>query len=401
MKVSKSYKLLRFLNKRHSVLSRYPLAALGWLGAMVCTREPVLARALAAEFISNQYELAFRKAARYARRCWPSFNPISDPFFNFTQGTTQQERNALLRSLKRRRSKLPKADYLTDQLYILAATIHHQLESNNQPDIEIARFYALANDALSIAETKDRSTIKPSGNLARAPNFSRAQATQALEDLAALLPVDQWRWFIISGTLLGLHREGSFLPHDYDIDTGIHAEKLDISLLLRTIEHSNAFVIEQLDHYVEINHHNGQRKLRNQPSMLKIIHSTGIRVDIFFHYTEHDKCWHGSVIHRWYNTPFDLVPRHLEGVPVLAPRDADRYLTENYGDWRTPVQDYDCTTGTPNLTISPNFMSYAWFVLRLLHLSRTDALRFMSLQKKLLAMNFILSDNHTNINQAL
>lgn len=369
MQLSKSYKLLRFLNRRHSAASRYALAALGWTGALISTGEPILARALAAEFKTNNYELAFRKAARYARRLSRRFNVIADPFFNFTQNTTQQERDALLRSLQRSQKRLPPVDYLTDQLYILAANIHHQLEQDLQPDDDIARFYALANEALALtnnpADPHPATAPKPE----QTPNFSHAQARQALQDLATVLPIAQWRWFIISGTFLGLHREGSFLAHDYDIDTGIHAEGLDIEHLLLTLQDSGSFIVKKLDHHVEVLRNNNQRSLRKRPSMIKLVHGNGMQVDIFIHYTENGKCWHGSVIHRWENTPFQLVPRQMEGVNVLTPSNADLYLTENYGGWRTPIKSYDCTTGTPNLVISANFLSYALFVKNYLHFS--------------------------------
>ena len=69
---------------------------------------------------------------------------------------------------------------------------------------------------------------------------------------------------------------------------------------------------------------------------------------------------------------FDLADYTLAGVPVLGPADADRYLTENYGDWRTPVTEFNCTTGTPNLVISRTFRSVALFLTRLAHFAHGD-----------------------------
>ena len=58
----------------------------------------------------------------------------------------------------------------------------------------------------------------------REGDFSVDDARTALADLAAALPVDEWRWYVISGTFLGLVREGGFLAHDYDIDVGVTAD---------------------------------------------------------------------------------------------------------------------------------------------------------------------------------
>src|SRR5690606_6081708 len=113
--------------------------------------------------------------------------------------------------------------------------------------------------------------------------------------------------------------------------------------------------------------------LRKVPALMKLIHKNGLNLDIFIHHTETGRCWHGSLIHRWENTPFTLVKRELEGITVQAPADADRYLTENYGAWRTPVKEFDCTTGTPNLVVSRNFLSIALFLKRLAVFYETDA----------------------------
>ena len=46
--------------------------------------------------------------------------------------------------------------------------------------------------------------------------------------------------------------------------------------------------------------------------------------------------------------------------PTLDERTvADRYLTENYGDWRTPVTEFDCATGTPNIRFPRNLTAVA------------------------------------------
>lgn len=57
---------------------------------------------------------------------------------------------------------------------------------------------------------------------------------------------------------------------------------------------------------------------------------------------------------------------------MLGPADVDRYLTENYGDWRTPVTQFNCTTGTLNLVITRSFRSVALFLTRLAHFAHGD-----------------------------
>lgn len=46
----------------------------------------------------------------------------------------------------------------------------------------------------------------------------------------------------------------------------------------------------------------------------------------------------------------------------MGPRDADRYLTENYGNWRVPVTSFHCAVDTPNLRLIRNPLSCAIFL---------------------------------------
>ena len=64
----------------------------------------------------------------------------------------------------------------------------------------------------------------------------------------------------------------------------------------------------------------------------------------------------------------------------LDPSEAD-----NYGDWRTPVTEFNCTTGTPNLVISRTFRSVALFLTRLAHFAHGDPAEYAKLRATLVA----------------
>jgi len=371
MQFSKGYQLLRFMNREHSWLSRYSWGVFAWLGAIVSTRSWVLAQALFNEFRADDYYVGLRKAARFARFLWAKFDVFDDPFFDFTMNANAAELAALRRHLERHRGRMPQAQHLTDWLYIQAACIHLALKEGQQADALINEFYAVANKALSSVEVGEAATTV--NKASKEEDFSQADAQQALQDIARVLPHEEWPWYVVSGTFLGLHREGGFLAHDYDIDLGINAEEVDVAALLAVLQNGQQFVVSKLDYHYEVLRNNeGQRYLRQRLSIIKLIHKNGLQLDLFVHYTENGSCWHGSSIHRWENTPFSLVARELEGVPVLAPANADLYLTENYGDWRTPVKEFDCTTGTPNLVVARNFISQALFVKRYTYFAQHD-----------------------------
>lgn len=371
------------------------MASLGWSGAMLVTRSPILARALYSEFIADQYDIAFRKAARFARYSWRRLDIFNDPFFDFTMGANTAECKALHHHLESIKSKVTTTEYLTDHLYIQAANIHTLLEQGNNADAEITQFYNVANQALSLIKIAGEQPLKSvNANENDNANFDKNSAQQALKDVAAVLPLKQWPWYLVSGTFLGLHREGGFLAHDYDIDLGINAEQIDYDELVATLNASSVLVVKKIDQYIDVyTDETGQRRIRKVPSIIKLIHENGMQIDLFIHYTENGRCWHGSSIHRWENTPFDLLERELEGIAVYAPADADTYLTENYGDWRTPITEFDCTTGTPNLVVARNFISQALFIKCFAYFAKRDSRELEKLLATTKQSGFIVEKN--------
>jgi len=375
MQFNKSYRLLRYLNRGHSSLTCHVFGGLAWFGAWVFTQSTTLAGLMRREFVRDDFRLAFRRAAWFARHIFPKLDFFEDPFFDFTMETNASQRRELERFVKRYRNKLSRSEYLSDILYIRAANIHGQLEEAEQglyPHDAVVEFYDNADEVLeSLASPPPHD--EQSGK-ERKDDFSKADAVTALRDLANTLPLDKWPWYVVSGTFLGLHRDGGFLAHDYDIDVGIHGEDISVDELVEVLAASPNFVTKKVDLHIEITQdEDGLLHLIKVPALVKLIHENGLNLDVFIHYTENKRCWHGSIIHRWENSPFTLIKRELEGVPVYAPEDADRYLTENYGDWKTPVKDFDCTTGTPNLVVSRNFLSVALFLKRLAVFCESDA----------------------------
>lgn len=385
MQFNKSYRLLKYLNREHSWVTRQFFGALAWLGTWLFTQSVSLAGLMRREFIRDDFRLAFRRAAWFARHIFPALDFFEDPFFDFTMETNPHQRQALERFINRYRRKQSEAIYLTDMLYIRAANIHGELENHSEgfyPHSDIARFYDNADEALRKLATPPKSSMDENQ---RKDDFSKHDAIEALSDFAMALPLDKWPWYVVSGTFLGLHREGGFLPHDYDIDVGINGEDIDVDELVSVLQVNPKFTIKKVDLHVEITQdEHSLLYLDKVPALVKLIHKNGLNLDVFIHYTDNGRCWHGSIIHRWENSPFSLVRAELEGVPVNAPEDADRYLTENYGDWRTPVKEFDCTTGTPNLVVSRNFLSVALFLKRLAVFSETDGSQAEKLRRTLI-----------------
>lgn len=169
------------------------------------------------------------------------------------------------------------------------------------------------------------------GLLVRTPSYSSSRAEDALADLNETLRAASIEMFLVSGTLLGCVREGKLLGHDKDIDVGIWSD-LSAEDFFKVIYGSGQFMIlaSRSEHIIRLKHLNG------------------IAVDIFFHYREPDDYWHAGVKMKWHNKPFKLIEREFLGQTHLIPEDYDTYLTENYGDWKTPMISFDSGFDTPN-----------------------------------------------------
>ncbi|MBX3567003.1 MAG: tetratricopeptide repeat protein [Rhizobiaceae bacterium] len=166
---------------------------------------------------------------------------------------------------------------------------------------------------------------------ARKPNYSSRRAERALSDTRKVFDEADIEMFLVSGTLLGCVREGRLLGHDKDIDVGIWSSVPEEQVMQ---------VVQQCGKFVVLSSRSDE--------IIRLRHVNGIAIDLFYHYREPDDYWHGGVKMIWHNTPFKLARREFLGEKYLIPKDYDLYLTENYGDWRTPKIDFDSGFDTPN-----------------------------------------------------
>ncbi len=191
-------------------------------------------------------------------------------------------------------------------------------------------------------------------------SVSETDAIKALDDLSALFKNQQAGFFLVSGTFLGLIREQKFLGHDYDIDIGCFAQQFDFNLFMKTLEHNEHFYVKELCYYLSDNA--DSIKVSEYPYTIKLLHHSYISIDVFIHYREGNQCIHGTGIHLWSNEVFELQSYSFYGRQCLGARDYDKYLSENYGDWRTEKKNFDCDTGTPNLIFPETPQAYLYLL---------------------------------------
>jgi tetratricopeptide (TPR) repeat protein len=169
-------------------------------------------------------------------------------------------------------------------------------------------------------------------------------AWSAFEDLHAALDGAGVPYFIAAGTALGLVREGRPLSADNDIDVGVFDDQFDYDALMALFAKNPRFDFDVVHPHTK---------------KIGLKHRGGSPIDIFRFYPEGDKVYHDAVFVRWANSPFQVERRDIRGLNLPLPGDADKYLTENYGDWRTPNPSFDAFTGedAPNVeTTWPDYL---------------------------------------------
>lgn len=173
----------------------------------------------------------------------------------------------------------------------------------------------------------------PGGNQASDRSFNAAAAAAALADLCAALEPAGMSPFLVSGTLLGCARQGSFLAHDKDIDVGLLHEG-GVQPVQELLQAQGRFKVSVDEHPGQPTH-----------NLLAVHGPTGMAVDVFLY----RKTAAGLVtgvrngmghLQTFVFTPFELQRVRFEGVDVCIPADFDRNLTENFGPWRTPDPGY-------------------------------------------------------------
>lgn len=384
-----------YLMARHGAVARYGLGCLVSVATLMTTFEPVLARESWRSLTDDQFSTGFRRLSWYMRRSWLRINLSRDPIFVASQHLNRSELAAQARFLNRRASKTPQSDLLTERALLAACEL--ALAFGRPEHVEVAdRFDSDAAALLKDILTASQHQIPSRLIAADAPSrneFDLKKAELALRETVAMLQMNGIHPFMLSGTFLGAVREGGILEHDYDIDLGVMTEDLNPARLQHVLDEAPGFrlITSEVQTYY-LRDPTGRLKRHEFPVLHKLLHTSGVLIDIFLHHREEALIWHGSAQYRWENSAFSLRPWQIAGISLHGPADADRYLSENYGDWKTPKIDFHCAIDTNNQRLLPSPLSVILSLRQLWIATRSRPENFGPLLRQMQAAGYIRPD---------
>ncbi len=376
VEVEKSYGMLRFINKPRSRPVRLLYAIMGWC-VLMALGSPVAVAAdsfrLARE--PNGVKIVLRRIIWFVHTGWLPISIRSDFFFDVSEKMSPDACKILIGWIEKNR-RIDEFERLIWQADLHGGIVERQCDQAGELWLkpgdplyeEDARFCKCLDAALArlgslverpLVKAKPSRKFKKSGD-----SFDKKDAYTTIADLRSLMSQLEWPWYVVSGTLLGAVREQDFLGHDYDIDVGVDYGDFDLSQLQDKVDDSGGIWFIKSRSYCFFREPTPEGNIYYQrmkkPILVKLVHHTGLVIDLFVHVAEEGVIWHGSAIHRWDNSPFELAEYHLGREPVMGAADADRYLTENYGDWKTPVLNFDCSIDPPNICYSKTVRSVTY-----------------------------------------
>ena len=169
------------------------------------------------------------------------------------------------------------------------------------------------------------------------PRYPYTEYPDALRAAMRCLDAAGIEAFLTGGTLLGVTRDKQFMTFDKDLDFGVDGA-------VRLADLRRAFGADP-DFSLSGNY-------EEEALLISFYWRNKVAIDFFRFFFESDHVWCGLDIggHRmkWLHSPFELVKFNWHDVIVKVPEDSDRFLTEVYGDWRTP-KPYFGLFASPNI----------------------------------------------------
>jgi hypothetical protein len=172
--------------------------------------------------------------------------------------------------------------------------------------------------------------------------FNINGATTTLKTVNQILIKKGLKPFLISGSLLGLMRDGKIMDHDKDLDMGLIGWESQFDLAQALLE---------AGHFdFDLNRLNG-----NKTYLISAVDQrTNISIDFFIFHEKGDHFLHGidydyGFTQNFKFSKFNLTQKEFFNDDFYIPENWTKMLNENYGEWTTPQHSYVVTVESPAL----------------------------------------------------
>jgi len=172
------------------------------------------------------------------------------------------------------------------------------------------------------------------------------QAEKLLSEVITIFESCNITYWLEGGTLLGLRREGRLLPWDNDLDISIHESEFNkLSLLQNTLKKKGYRVRTRVfEKDSDVFKKGDLRMIKIRTKRFFGIVKGKVCLDVFIKYTKNEKTY-WEIANKVKNVPFKYYGTFktldFKGKPYTIPELTDEYLTYRYGDWQTPVKEWD------------------------------------------------------------
>ncbi len=204
--------------------------------------------------------------------------------------------------------------------------------------------------------------------------------TEALLDLSEIS--NKYKLTLVFGTLLGFIRDGGVLRHDIDIDVSYqYQNKSEFIRFIHSLKSLKKFKIIYNGTFSEYCLHKGKFNHIVFPSLITVAHENGVHIDIFIRYVRGENIFFYAKHFCWKNSFFEVKEKLFDGLKFNIPVNNNKYLIENYGDWKLKNINYNFIKDSKNLTFSKNLPSTVSFM-KSLFLNSNSKKEFLSLLEK-------------------
>ena len=167
-------------------------------------------------------------------------------------------------------------------------------------------------------------------------------ALQMLKDVTDLLDENDIEYWLEGGTLLGVIRENRLLPWDNDLDISVKED--EYSKLLSVIKSLNYRVRFKEFEKDDAPFKKGIKRLVKVRNSKFLFFRGEVALDIFIKFEkDNEYFWQvgkkkKSVDAKYYK---ELIKYSFDSKEYLIPKLYEEYLTCRYGEWKTPVKEWN------------------------------------------------------------